>query len=54
MSKTIVSYIVHALAGAAIVFIPLLIAGIPESIQAMTVGGVLGLVLKFAHDIAGL
>lgn len=53
MNKTTQSYIVHLLAGAAIVFVPLLIAGIPESVQALTVGGILGMALKFAHDFVG-
>lgn len=54
MSSKTVSYIIHFLAGATIVIIPLLIAGLPESWQAMTIGGVLGALLKLGHDAAGL
>lgn len=54
MNAKTVSYVLHLLAGVVIVVIPIAIAGIPESWQAMTVGGVLGVVFKVAHDYAGL
>jgi hypothetical protein len=48
------SYFLHALAGICIVIIPIAMAGIPESWQAMTVGGILAMIFKAAHDFAGL
>ncbi len=54
MKSTTISYIVHILAGVLIVAIPLLIAGIPQSVQAMTIAGALGAILKLAHDAVGL
>ncbi len=54
MKTNTISYLLHLLAGIAIVMIPLLIAGIPQSVQAMTIGGVLGMAFKLAHDAAGL
>ena len=43
------SYVMHLIAGALIVAIPLLLAGIPESWQSMTVGGLLGAAFKAAQ-----
>ncbi len=48
------SYVLHVLAGVCIVVIPIAMAGIPESWQAMTVGGILAAIFKLAHDSAGL
>lgn len=53
MSEKTQSYLIHFAGGVLIVIVPLLIAGIPESAQAMTIGGVLGMLLKFVHDIGG-
>lgn len=53
MSAKTQSYLIHFCAGVVIVILPLLLASVPASWQEMTVGGVLGLVLKFAHDAAG-
>ena len=48
------SYILHFIAGVVIVAVPLLLAGIPESWQSMTIAGLLGLIFKGAHDYLGL
>jgi hypothetical protein len=47
------SYILHAIAGIIIVAGPMFLAGIPDSWQSMTIGGVLAMAFKWAHDFAG-
>jgi hypothetical protein len=47
------SYLLHAMAGIIIIAIPYVLSGVPANILDMTVGGVLGMVFKLAHDFAG-
>lgn len=48
MTENFWNHVSHAVAGAIIVAVPLAIAQIPESWQALTVGGVLALLLSVA------
>lgn len=48
MTSNFWGHVGHAVAGAVIVGIPLAIAEIPESWQALTVGGILALLLSVA------
>lgn len=53
MSTNFWSYALHAVAGIVIVSAPYLTAGVPLAWQSMTVGAILALVFKWAHDYAG-
>lgn len=54
MSDKVVSYVLHAFAGAILVSAPLIMTGIPTSIQDMTIGSVIMMFFKWLHDYAGL